>query len=163
MFEHSGIVSLALLFAFFGYFNRLSVKLYNKATAKREQRNAFLPASLADVKEAAVVAPADADRELSLEDLRDIQYVIDEGLKAIDDWENFTVIDQFQTSALRYQLYEMMYCLGAYQGIYVPNMHSYVSEAFRKIIDKSLTPKVLSFWKWETCKSAYCFKGVTTD
>lgn len=79
-----------------------------------------------------------------------VQWTIDQGHLKIDDWTNFTVIDQFQTSALRYQLYEMMYCLGAYQGIYTPNFHGYSAQAFRNTIEKSLTPKVLGFWKWET-------------
>lgn len=152
VFEYSGFVTLALLASFFGYFNRLSSKSRAKAAAKRENRNAFIPKSLADVQSIALKSPADEDRELSLEDLRDVQYLLDVGLKGMDNFEDFTIIDQFQTSSIRYQLYEMMYCLGAYQGIYVPNMHGYVSESFRNTIEKSLTTKVLGFWKWESCK-----------
>lgn len=151
VFEYSGFVALALLVSFFGYFNRISSASRAKAAAKRENRNAFILKSLADVQSIALKSPADEDRELSLEDLRDVQYLIDVGLKAIDNYEDFTIIDQFQTSSIRYQLYEMMYCLGAYQGIYAPNMHGYVNESFRNTIEKSLTTKVLGFWKWESC------------
>jgi len=148
--ESSGLISLGLFLAFLGYFNRISAKARHKASEKRKARNEFLPSALKEVVSLAVEVLPEADRELSLEDLRDIQWTIDQGLRAVDDWTNFTVIDQFQDSALRYQLYEIMYCLGTYQGIYTPNLNSYVSEAFRNTIEKSLTPKVLNFWKWET-------------
>lgn len=94
--------------------------------------------------------PKDEDRELSLEELRAVQHVIDLGLLDIDDWSEFGVIDQFQTSALRYQLYEMMYTYGIYQGTYTPNFHGYLSQAFRNTIEKSFTKKVMNFWKWES-------------
>jgi len=97
-----------------------------------------------------VAPPLIEDRELSLEELRMIQYIIDQGLRDINDWAGFNVIDQFQTSALRYQLYEMGYCLGAYQGIYTPSFHGYASEAARNVIKKSFTKKVMGFWKWES-------------
>lgn len=148
LFEKSGFLSVAVLSTFMCYFNRISARARKTARVKRQVRNNFLPGALAAVDKAAQ-APA-AGRELELADLRDIQWTIDQGLRPLDDWTNFTVIDQFQTSALRYQLYEMMYCLGAYQGIYTPNFHGYASEAFRNAIEKSLTPTVLGFWRWET-------------
>jgi hypothetical protein len=39
------------------------------------------------------------------------------GLRDLNDWTGVRVIDQFQTPAIRYQLYEHMYALGAYQGM----------------------------------------------
>lgn len=150
LFEHSSWVAVALLVSFFVYFNRLSSKARISASVKRDLRNNFLPEALAEIDSVAVAATNDAARELDLEDLRDMQYVIDMGLKSIDDWEGLDTIDQFQTSARRYKLYEHMYCLGAYQGIYTPNFHGYSKQAFEQVIEKSLTPKVLGFWKWET-------------
>ncbi|KAI9743694.1 MAG: hypothetical protein M1818_003010 [Claussenomyces sp. TS43310] len=98
---------------------------------------------------AGVAPPPDAERELSLEDLRMVQHAIDQGLRDVNDWTGFSIIDQFQTSALRYQLYEIGYSLGAYQGVYAPNFHGYLSQAHRNTIEKSITKKVMGFWKWE--------------
>jgi subtilase family serine protease len=62
--------------------------------------------------------PATAsERELDIEGLRAIQYIIDMGLRDLNDWTDIKAIDQFQTAAIRYQLYEHIYALGAYQGI----------------------------------------------
>jgi len=47
-------------------------------------------------------------------------------------------------------LYELRYDIGAYQGIYTPNLHGYLSQTHRNVIEKSFTKKVVSFWKWET-------------
>ena len=76
--------------------------------------------------------------------------MIELGRTAKDDFSYHDVIDQFQTSAIRYQLYEAVSDLGVYQFIYAPNFHGYVSEAMRNTIEKSLTEKVVGFWKWES-------------
>jgi hypothetical protein len=150
LFDRADVVSVFLLGAFILYFNRISANARKQGIVKRDGRNAFIPAAL-DAIDAASVSPGPReDRELGLTELRNIQWTIDQGLLPLDDWTNFTVVDQFQTAALRYQLYEMMYCLGAYQGIYCPNFHGYVNTAYRNVIEKSLTPKVMNFWKWET-------------
>ncbi|KAF2813992.1 uncharacterized protein BDZ99DRAFT_567692 [Mytilinidion resinicola] len=150
VFSYGGIISLGLLVSFITYFNRLSATARTKATEKRNTRNTFITNELTSIDTLSTPAPPDADRELSLEDLRVIQYVFDQASKAHDDWSEFNVIDQFQTSAVRYQLYEMMYCLGMYIGIYTPNFHGYAASAYLNTIEKALTPKVLGFWKWET-------------
>tara|TARA_R110002003_G_scaffold55_8_gene5016 strand:- start:3006 stop:4280 length:1275 start_codon:yes stop_codon:yes gene_type:complete len=133
-----------------GYFNRLSSRNRTKGSIKRSARNAFIPSELENIDETSVDAPNDADRELDIEVLRAVQYILDQARRDKNDWTDFTIIDQFQTAALRYQLYEIIYVLGIYQGIYTPNFHGYLSAAVRQTIEKSLTPKVLGFWKWET-------------
>jgi hypothetical protein len=143
-------VALGLLVAFMGYFNRLSSRNRTKGSIKRSARNAFIPSELENIDETSVDAPNDADRELDIEVLRAVQYILDQARRDKNDWTDFTIIDQFQTAALRYQLYEIIYVLGIYQGIYTPNFHGYLSAAVRQTIEKSLTPKVLGFWKWET-------------
>jgi hypothetical protein len=117
---------------------------------KREKRNQYLPTVLGEIETTATPAPPVSERELTLEELRDIQYAIDQARLDLNDWSNHNYIDQFQTSALRYQLYEMLYCLGAYQGIYCPNFHGYLSEGIRNVIAKSLTKTSVGFWKWES-------------
>lgn len=133
-----------------GYFNRYSRRARTEASTKRDTRNAFIESELANIDQTSLSAPKDADRELDLEALRAVQYLIDQARRDINDWTDFTVIDQFQTAALRYQLYEIIYVLSTYQGIYTPNFHGYLSAAVCKTIEKSLTPTVLNFWKWET-------------
>jgi hypothetical protein len=150
VFESAGIITGLCLAAFVVYFNRFSSKASKAGAAKREIRNEFLPTELADVEAASVKPPPEGERELALDDLRLVQYAIDQARRGHDDWTNFGIIDQFQTSALRYQLYELGYIMGAYQGIYTPNFHGYLSEAHRNIIEKSFTKKVMNFWKWET-------------
>ncbi len=143
-------MALGLLTAFLGYFNHISRRSRAKASAKRDTRNEFIRSELANIDLLSLPAPEAKDREVDLDGLRAVQYILDQARRQNDDWTDFTVIDQFQTSALRYQLYEMIYVLAVYQGIYTPNFHGYLSEAIRKTIEKSLTPTVLSFWKWET-------------
>jgi hypothetical protein len=150
VFSASGFIALGLLLAFVTYFNRLSATARAKSAEKRTTRNTFITNELASIDKLSTPAPPDADRELSIEDLRLVQYVFDQASKAHDDWSGFNVIDQFQTSSVRYQLYEMMYCLGAYMGIYAPNFHGYAASNFRNIIEKSMTPQSVGFWKWET-------------
>ena len=41
--------------------------------------------------------------------------------------KSFTIIDQFQPAALRYQINHMGFALGMAQGMYTPNFHGYLS------------------------------------
>jgi hypothetical protein len=149
--DRAGIWSVGILGLGFLYANRWSAQDRKAAAKKRETRNSFIAEELHRVDQcAAQNRPTSDDRELDLQTLREVQFLFDQAFQDIDDWSGFTRIDQFQTSALRYQLYEMMYCLGLYQGTYAPNAHGYVNEAFHRILEKSLTPAVLNFWKWET-------------
>lgn len=119
------------------------------AKAKREKRNEYLVQSVQE-SQATAKRPAPGSRELDLKTLRFLQWFIELGLSAKDDFSYHDVIDQFQTSAIRYQLYESVSDLGSYQFIYAPNFHGYLSQAMRNSIEKSLTQKVIGFWKWES-------------
>jgi hypothetical protein len=132
------------------YLRILSAREKKANTTKRKRRNDFLPDAVPEVDASATPAPPATERELSLDALRALQYVVDQSRLGVDDWTNHTVIDQFQTSALRYQMYEIMYMIGIYQGIYAPNFHGYASEGVRNVIEKSMTKKVMNFWKWES-------------
>lgn len=116
---------------------------------KRDERNAYLIKSVQE-NQAMGTAAERGSREVDLETLRFLQWFIELGRTAHDDFSYHDVIDQFQTSAIRYQLYEAVSDLGLYQYIYAPNFHGYVSAAQRNIIEKSLTERVVGFWKWET-------------
>jgi hypothetical protein len=149
VWEPAGKCAAGILVAVFLYANRMSASQRAQGRKQREERNNLLQRGLLELDKTYVEAPPPGERELDLPTLRRIQHLIDMAYQDNDDWTWYTKIDQFQTSALRYQLYEIMYCLGVYQGIYAPNAHAYISEAFRRIIEKSLTPTVLNFWKWE--------------
>jgi hypothetical protein len=120
-----------------------------QAIKKRESRNLYLVQSVRDSQTQAKL-PEPGSRELDLETLRFLQWFLELGMTAKDDFSYHDVIDQFQTSAIRYQLYEAVSELGLYQLVYAPNFHGYLSQAMRNIIEKSLTQKVVGFWKWET-------------
>lgn len=119
------------------------------AKAKREKRNEYLIQSVQQSQTTAK-RPAPGSRELDMKTLRFLQWMIELGMTAKDDFSYHDVIDQFQTSAIRYQLYESVSDLGMYQFIYAPNFHGYLSQAMRNSIEKSLTEKVVGFWKWES-------------
>ncbi|KAJ5765633.1 hypothetical protein N7520_005192 [Penicillium odoratum] len=146
LYEKAWVVAVILQAAPILYLNRSSSQARASAITKRKDRNLQLPLALERVQTSAVSVSPDEDRELTLWELRRVQRLFDVGLQSIDDWSNFS----FQTSALRYQLYELIFCLSMYQGIYTPNFHGYCSEASRATIEKFLTTKVLGFWKWET-------------
>ncbi|KAI8930767.1 hypothetical protein NX059_011795 [Plenodomus lindquistii] len=113
------------------------------------ERNTWLVEAVEEHLANAKPAPAPGSRELPLETLRHIQYAIERGLTARDDWSMHDVIEQFQSSSLRYQLYSLSDAICLYQSQYTPNFHGYVSEAARNAIEKSFQKKVVSFWKWE--------------
>ncbi|KIW09925.1 hypothetical protein PV08_11701 [Exophiala spinifera] len=121
----------------------------SQARIKRSRRNEYLIESVQQSQAAGEVAEP-GSRELDLKTLRFLQWFIELGLTAKDDFSYHDIIDQFQTSAIRYQLYETVSDLGVYQFIYAPNFHGYVSQAMRNVIEKSLTERVVGFWKWES-------------
>ncbi|KPM38350.1 hypothetical protein AK830_g8236 [Neonectria ditissima] len=149
LWEPAGSLAPGILALVFLGANRFSANARSAAVKKQKIRNAFIPEELARLDQIALNSPTGDDRELDIDTLRELQFLFDHAFQDLDDWSGFTCIDQFQTSSIRYQIYEMMYCLGLYQGVYAPNAHGYVSEAFKQIIERSLTKKVLNYWKWE--------------
>jgi len=119
-----------------------------KAQQKRVHRNDYLVDAVERIHTA--TAPQPGTRELSERDVRFLQWVLEMGLSDKNDWSHHDIIDQFQTSAIRYQLYDGVCSLGTYQYIFAPNFHGYLSQAQRNLIEKSLTQKVMNFWKWES-------------
>ena len=127
-----------------------------EAQDKRKSRNEYLVSSVRKTQTDGK-RPAPGSRELDLHNLRFLQWIIELGLKPFDDFSYHDVIDQFQTSAIRYQLYETVSDLGLYQYIYAPNFHGYLSQAQRSCIEKSLTERVVGFWKYESAWGKFKF------
>ncbi|RII15362.1 hypothetical protein CUC08_Gglean003403 [Alternaria sp. MG1] len=121
-----------------------------EAEKRREQRNAYLVNAVQENQAKAQPAPRPGSREADERTLRFLQWVLELGLSPIDDFSYHDVIDQFQTSAIRYQLYQGIYELTAYQNHYCPNFHGYLSKAERGLIEKSMSKRVMNFWKWES-------------
>jgi hypothetical protein len=119
-------------------------KANSMADKKREKRNEYLRQAVQENQTNAVVALDPVSRELDLRTLTFVQWHIELGLSGFDDWSYHDVIDQFQTLAVRYQLYEAVYCLGLYQAHYTPNFHGYLSEAQINVIYKSCTNKAMN-------------------
>jgi hypothetical protein len=115
----------------------------------REKRNSYLIETV-QKSQAAGKRHEPGSRELDLRTLRFLQWFLELAHTAKDDFSYHDVIDQFQTSAIRYQLYEAVSDLGMYQFIYAPNFHGYLTQGMRNVIEKSLTERVVGFWKWES-------------
>lgn len=127
-----------------------------EAQEKRKFRNEYLINSVRQTQQDGKPFPP-GSRELDLYNLRFLQWLVELGLKPFDDFSYHDVIDQFQTAAIRYQLYETVSDLGLYQYCYAPNFHGYVSQAMRGCIEKSFTERVMGFWKYESAWGKFKF------
>ncbi|KAF2635183.1 hypothetical protein P280DRAFT_462019 [Massarina eburnea CBS 473.64] len=115
----------------------------------QQTRNKWLPSKVKSMQDQATPAPAPGSRELDEKTLRFVQHMVERGLTKHDDLSYHDVIDQFQTGAVRYQLYGVVDSLALYLTYYAPGFHGYAAEACRNCIEKSLTKRVMSYWKWE--------------
>lgn len=94
--------------------------------------------------------PKDAvGQELSVTDLAVMRSVLDRALQPLERFDGFDRIDQFQTSAMRYQLNFMQYALATAQLHFTPSFHGYLSVAQRNLIDKLTLPAVWRYWAFE--------------
>lgn len=116
----------------------------NKSAEKtREARNEWLVEEVYQNQTNASEPPAPGSRELDLDTLRFVQWFMELALTDENDWSYHDIIDQFQTAAIRYQLYETVYCLGMYQAHYAPGFHGALSLAQRSVIRKSTKKEVM--------------------
>ncbi|PNP79437.1 hypothetical protein FNYG_07272 [Fusarium nygamai] len=150
VWENSSYWAPGILVTAFLYANVSSRAERNRGYKTRMARNEFILRQAAETDRlVAAASKKEEDEELSIESLRKLQFLFDQAFQSLDDWSGFTIVDQYQTAALRYQIYQMMFVLGLYQSTYALNAHGYVNQAFQRVIERSLTQKVLNFWKWE--------------
>ncbi|CAN7577656.1 hypothetical protein [Pseudomonas umsongensis] len=116
---------------------------------RREERSTYLPTATRAVTTRATEAPPADKRELSLDEIQALRFNLDLALQPVGSFEGFQTIEQFQTSALRYQLNSIGYSLAVMQTVYTPNFHGYVNHAQRNAIDKALNKRVWGYWRWE--------------
>jgi hypothetical protein len=117
---------------------------------RRAARQAGIGQAVAAAVACAAERPDAGARELSAEDLAALRCLLDRALQPVRRFDGFDVIDQFQTSALRYQINLAGYALAEIQCAYAPNFHGYLSRAQRNLIEKYLQKKVWSYWLYET-------------
>jgi hypothetical protein len=84
-----------------------------------------------------------------VEDLATLRGLLDRALQPIDELVGFDVIEQFQTSALRYQINFSQWALALAQLHYTPAFQGYLSAAQRNLIDKLTLTQVWRYWAFE--------------
>ncbi|QOZ51594.1 hypothetical protein [Bradyrhizobium sp. CCBAU 53338] len=131
--------------------NRATLRSREQSWRKAAARQAFVPASLAEVAAQTASPPDPASREMSREDLSALRYLLDRALQPIASWDGFDDIEPFQTGALRYQLNHMGLALATIHGAYTPNFQGYMGQAQRNLIEKYLQRKVWGYWIYESC------------
>ena len=150
---------LALVLAFVvwaAYTHRATLQ---REMAHRALRNAYLPLAERQVLERAAPRATPGTRELTAEDLAHLRFALDRGLQPAESLEGFDVIEQFQTSSLRYQINNLLWALQIAQCHYTPNFHGYLSQAQRNLIDKLTVPKVWKWWRWESLWGNFSLKA----
>lgn len=119
-----------------------------RADRVRAERADYLPGALEALDRRLVPATA-GPRELDDLQLGHVRWLLELGLQPIDDFDGFDVIEQFQPSALRYQINHVQYALAQVQRHYTPNFHGYLSESQERLIEKLTVPKVWKYWRLE--------------
>ncbi|MEB3070653.1 linalool dehydratase/isomerase domain-containing protein [[Mycobacterium] vasticus] len=140
------VVSIAASIAALTIVSRVIAK--HRATRLRLERTAYLPDELGALQRR-VIAPDTELRELDDVELGHVRWLLGLGLQPVDKFDGFDIIEQFQPSALRYQLNHVQYALAQVQRHYTPSFHGYLSTAQERLIEKLTLPKVWSYWRLE--------------
>lgn len=140
----SGLAGATAAAAWFGHHRLLAGKL-----ARRERRRASIgtwvpPATALDADGCPVVEELDAD------DLAALRYALDRALQPVDEFNGFDFIDQFQPSAVRYQINNLGYALSFANYIRLPAMRGYLVDAQRRLIEKKKQHRVWKYWALES-------------
>lgn len=124
-----------------------SSKVNAHGKIKQQRRNQWLPAKVKEQAEQATTAAAPGSREVDLKTLRFVQNMVERGLTDHAELSYHNVTDQFQTGAVRYQLYGVVVSLALYLTHYGPGFHGYAAQACRNSVEKSCTKRIMSYWK----------------
>jgi hypothetical protein len=87
--------------------------------------------------------------ELTADDIALLRLLLDRALQPLDAFDGFDSIEQFQTSALRYQLSFAGYALSLFQHAHAPAFHGYLTTAQGNLIRKHTDPRVWGYWALE--------------
>lgn len=87
--------------------------------------------------------------EVSVTDLQRQRLLLDRALQSVEKFDGFEWIDQFQTSAVRYQLNFLSYALSITQAAYTPAFKGYLHTAQDNLLAKQQDPRIWTYWKLE--------------
>jgi hypothetical protein len=119
-----------------------------RANRVRAERKRYLPGEL-EALDRRLAPEQTGPRELDDVQLGHVRWLLGLGLQPVDQFDGFDVIEQFQPSALRYQINHVQYALAQVQRHYTPNFHGYLSDAQERLIEKLTVPKVWKYWRLE--------------
>ncbi len=122
-------------------------------------RQTFYTESLAEVHQRAANEPTPGERELTPDQLAAARFVLDLALQPVGEYKGYTIIDQFQPAALRYQINHLGFALGMLQGHYVPSFQGYVRQAGRNVVDTYLVKRVWDYWVLESMWGHFNFSN----
>ena len=118
--------------------------------ARFTQRQGFIRESLTEVRAQIRDEPAAGSRELTPDQLTAVRYAFDRALQPVGEYAGYTLIDQFQPAALRYQINHLGYALGMVQCHYTPSFHGYLGQAQQNLIETYLQRRVWDYWVLES-------------
>ncbi|HDR9503693.1 TPA: hypothetical protein QDC06_007043 [Burkholderia cepacia] len=113
------------------------------------ERMNYLQDAVSTLGSVATPIQIDAARELSVDEIKALRYMLDLSLQSVGQFEGFTKKDNIQLAALRYQLNYISYGLAGLQCKYTPNFHGYLNRAQQYAIESLTAPEVCGYWKLE--------------
>lgn len=144
------LIPVVVLPAIYFLIGRVTSIIYKKLCFKRQAKiNEVMPEKLAKLDSVATPTPSPEELELSDEALAAQAYIFDQAFAPYGEFRGFTVVEQFSTDAVRYQINSMLNSLQMVQCHYTPNYHGPNTEAQRKLIELFQHKKVWSYWEWE--------------
>ncbi len=131
----------------------IGVTLSRRAAARkrrvRGELNEVLGRSIAVATPTIAGSGLPAVEELSAEDLAALRFALDRALQPVEEFNGFEWIEQFQPSAVRYQINNLGYSLSLANYVRLPAMHAYLAEAQRNLIEKKKDYRVWKYWALE--------------
>jgi hypothetical protein len=119
-------------------------KAFREAQQRGRTRSTYLRSS------PRVKLPAEAGAiEMTAEDLATLRSFLDRSLQPHDQFDGYDMIEQFQTAAVRYQIFMSGWVLAFAQMTRTPSFRGYLSAAQRALIDKVTHKRVWGYWRWE--------------
>ncbi|RFU27341.1 hypothetical protein B7463_g9001, partial [Scytalidium lignicola] len=160
IWEPSAPIAIILVVGSVTYTISSAQKRHAATLRLRESRNKILEKEDSEWNRRIESKPDPAEkRELTSTELRLLQHFVEISFQESNDWSNFSVVDQFQTSALRYQLYQMQWALALVQKYHMPSFQGYIKSAQERLIEKSTTKDVMGYWKWESLWGKFTLAG----
>lgn len=152
-------VVIAVAAAIFGYFQYRGLQRRNADSARFAARQTFYAASRSEVEQRVRTVPEAGARELTSDQLAALRYVYDRALQPVGEYAGYTIIDQFQPAALRYQINHLGFALAIAQRHYAPSFTGYLGQAQRNLIETYLDPKVWTYWVLESMWGHFNFSN----